>query len=455
MKYTFKHVTLFAIMASLIFTGASCSQSSDPQRSPLPVTIEWWTVFKNTSDITPLISAYEAAHPHVNVVVKNIRFEDFKDDLLDALAEDRGPDIFTIHNTEIEQYKSKISAMPATTTLEEAYQKGTLSKKVYSRKVATPSFTPRYINQTFLDQVVKDLYQQNQFWGVPLSVDTLALYYNKALLAAAGISLPATNYATLQEHVLKLTKQSATGTLTQSGVAMGTANNVERYQDILSLLMMQNGTEMTNDNGTPTFQAMPESLGRRETLPAADALGFYSDFASPTKQVYTWNESRPNSLEAFMAGSVGYLFGYAYHLPTIKAQAPKLNLGIAKAPQITGNTEVNFANYWVEVVSNKSKNSDVAWNFLQFISQPENVKLYLEQAKLPTATKTLIDAQKEDVEIGVFAEQLLTAKSWYQGKNPQVVDETFAQMINEYKLGTLDVDEILSKAASRINQSRR
>ena len=102
-------------------------------------------------------------------------------------------------------------------------------------------------------------------------------------------------------------------------------------------------------------EQIPENLRFRRTNPAADAVRFYTDFADPGKEVYTWNKNMPNSLEAFILGKTAFFFGYAYHLPTIKSRAPKLNLSIVKLPQIAGNPEINFANYWLETVSRKNK----------------------------------------------------------------------------------------------------
>jgi ABC-type glycerol-3-phosphate transport system substrate-binding protein len=432
---TFKKISIVALASLFILTGQSCSNDAAVQGPPPSVTLNWWTVFKDVQDVQPLIAAYRAQFPNVSINLRLLRYEEFETTLLNALAEDRGPDIFTIHNTEIEEYRSKIASMPATTTMKVAEQRGAISKNTFTVDRIFNSYSPRYIMQTFLDQVIKDTYKDSELLGIALSMDTLGLYYNKALLAASGIPLPASTYSELQEHVIALTKQDALGNITQSGIALGTSNNIERYTDILSLLMMQNGTQMVDDLGNPTFHELPAQLRGRTSLPAVDALRFYTDFASPTKQVYNWNTSKPNNFEAFLSGQLGYFLGYAYHRPLIEARAPKLNYDIAKAPQIQGNTEVNFANYWVEVVSEKSDARDVAWNFLQFIARPDIVEQYLTDAQLPTATKTLVEKQLEDVDLGPFAEQLLTAQSWYQGKDTQAVTTIFADMINEARLG--------------------
>jgi ABC-type glycerol-3-phosphate transport system substrate-binding protein len=55
------------------------------------------------------------------------------------------------------------------------------------------------------------------------------------------------------------------------------------------------------------------------------ALNFYTDFANPVKEVYSWNNTLDNSVNAFASGKLAIMFGYSYHLETIKALSPKLN----------------------------------------------------------------------------------------------------------------------------------
>ena len=55
-----------------------------------------------------------------------------------------------------------------------------------------------------------------------------------------------------QQNVKKLTKQNNKGQIIQSGVSLGGAYNIERSPDILSVLMMQNGTVMM-ENETVKF----------------------------------------------------------------------------------------------------------------------------------------------------------------------------------------------------------
>jgi ABC-type glycerol-3-phosphate transport system substrate-binding protein len=66
------------------------------------------------------------------------------------------------------------------------------------------------------------------------------MYYNQSLFDQAGIvNVPKYWNAEFQQTIKKLTKQDSKGNITQSGVALGASTNIERYSDILSVLMMQ------------------------------------------------------------------------------------------------------------------------------------------------------------------------------------------------------------------------
>lgn len=162
-----------------------------------------------------------------------------------------------------------------------------------------------------------------------------------------------------------------------------------------------------------------------------------------------------NSLQEFMLGKVGFYFGYAYDLPTIKAQAPQLNFEISAAPQISEQTtnKINYASYWVETVSNKSKYPNEAWDFILFATTQEaNNKKYLAAAKKPSALKSLIKEQSEDVALGAFANQLLTAQSWYKGRNALAAEEIFKTMIRDNLAGIAPAKELIRLGVLQLNQ---
>lgn len=450
--------------------GQGCSAGPDPAaaKAAAKTDLVIWNVVDDEDAYADILKDYHTLHPFVNITYRRFRIEEYETQLLNALAEDRGPDVFLIHNTWVSKYMPKIQPMPLSTSVAVMTQQGTLQKQVVPVLQTSQTIPVRQIKNNYADVVAKDFLRivnmspttdkkdyQTRVVGLPISVDTLALYANKDLMNAAGIPTLPDTWDAFQTDVKKLVKLDPNGELIQAGAGIGTSANVDRAPDILALLMMQNGAVMTDDSGFPIFQTLPAKLsGVRDQPPSYDALNFYIDFANPGKDVYTWNAQQPNSLDAFIQGKSAFYFGYSYDLPVINARAPKLNLAIAPMPQIAGNPVVNFANYWGWVVSKKTKISDIAWDFLNFMQQPTEATKYLTAAKRPAALKSLLPAQTEDESIGVFASQVLTAQSWYRGTDPAAADAAFNEMIDTASTGTLEsVAPIVNAAAEKINQT--
>lgn len=457
-----RSLILVSLVVALLGQGCTNAPSAAVKNATKPVTLEWWTVYDDANAIQPVINAYRAIHPNVSVNLRIMRLNEYEDALINALAEDRGPDILSLHNTWIPKYQNKLAPIPDAITVPFTTVQGTIKKESVTELRTKPGLSVKDLKSQFVDQVGSDVIvnapsdsqppvNKDRIFALPLAGDALALYYNKDLLNAAGVPEPPVYWDDFQKMIPKLTKQDTKGNIIQSGAALGTGKNVERFSDILSVLMMQNGTAMTNGDQV-TFDKTPAELSGRDTAPADSAVTFYTDFANPAKEVYTWNDKLPDSLQAFASGQTAFFFGYSYQLPQIVSQAPKLNLGIAKLPQIRDNPEVNFANYWVEGVSKKSVNQNWAWDFLEFAAGADQASKYLTAANRPTALRSLIQQQTEDINLSVFASEMLTAKSWYRGKS----DANCEQAISDLIYSVLDGNETrrsVQNAANRVNET--
>ncbi|MFA6393582.1 MAG: extracellular solute-binding protein [Patescibacteria group bacterium] len=461
-----KRIAAFLLIAVFILTSGFGCAFLDPetQNAMKPITLKYWRVFDGEDAFNEIIKNYKAIHPYVSIEYRKLRYAEYEKELLEAMAEDKGPDIFSIGNSWVGKYESKIEPLPEKTTMVYPVEKGTLKKEIIPELRSAKTISLKEFKDQFVDVAVDDAVVgikdgetgklKETIMAMPLSVDALAVYYNRDLLNNAGIAVPPAYWnKDFQEAVKKLTKQDINGQVIQSGIALGGGKNIERSGDILSALMLQNGAVMMSD-GRVTFDRIPAAFAGEKYNPGIEALRFYTDFSNPAKEVYTWNKDMTGSLDMFLSGRLAMMVGYAYHLPTIKSQAPKLKLGIAKLPQIEGSGQtVNFANYWVEVVSKKSGHKDEAWDFIQFAAKAENAKTYLAKTGKPPALRSLIDEMKEDEETGVFADEVLTAKSWYHGKDALAVDEIMAALIDDAATGTDKIENLISQAATKVQQT--
>ena len=243
------------------------------------------------------IRAYSALHPNVTINYRSFRYDEYENALLNAFAEDRGPDMFSIPSTWVTKYETKIEPMPSELKVGFLVEKGTLQKTTTSELRTETGFTPKYMRDTFVttvgDDALRTISGQERVMGLPLAVDTLALFYNRDLLNNAGIAEPPKNWDEFASDVTpsKLTVRNPSNDkeILQAGAALGTAKNTQRASDILAALMMQAGAEMTDNTGQVTFENIPTSLQARNENPAVKSLQFYTDFAYPGKEVYSWS----------------------------------------------------------------------------------------------------------------------------------------------------------------------
>ncbi|MBL7058448.1 extracellular solute-binding protein [Patescibacteria group bacterium] len=464
MKY--KITCIVFIFIFILTSGFGCKiVDKETQQAMTPVELKYWRVFEGSDAFDEIIAAYQQLHPFVTIDYRLLRYEEYESELIDAMAEDRGPDMFSIHSTWVNKYKNKIKPVPPSITMAYPVVKGTLKKEIIPELRTTRSVNLTQLKDQFIDTVFDDVVFDDEnevtgeiekrIYGLPLAIDTLVLFYNRDLFNNSSIAKPPMYWnREFQQTVKRLTKLDVRGKIIQSGISLGGSRNIERSTDILALLMMQNGAVMS-EGSSILFNKIPAIYAGQDYNPGLEALRFYSDFANSSKEVYSWNAELGNSLEMFISGNLAMMLGYSYQIPAIKASAPKLNFGISPVPQIESSQRaLNYANYWVETVSRKSAYSDEAWDFLQFATRAENVKSFLVKTKKPSALREIATAQIEDEDIGIFASQALTAKSWYRGKDFLATEEILYDMIDTAATGNVEnMQAVISTAAQRVQQT--
>jgi ABC-type glycerol-3-phosphate transport system substrate-binding protein len=443
---------LSCLLVLFVTSGAACS--STPSQSLLdrakPFNLNYWRVTDQPDDFGEIVTRFKVFYPNINITVQNIRAEEYKNALLEAWAEDRGPDIFSIPVSQLHEYKTKISPLPSeVTTVKTTIKKSFLSTEAQlsEEKISSPSL--RALRESYIETVPNDIIIDNQIQGLPLSMDSLVLYYNRDILNNAHIAVPPTTWDQFIEDAKLTTLVDKERNFIQNGAALGTANNLGYSTDLLSLLMLQNGTVMETGARATFDQA---AVNDPSYYPGQEALKFYTDFANPGSDRYTWNAKMSSAFQIFIEGRLAFYFGYIDDLKKIKESAPKLNFDIVPVPQLSGSPrQINYGNYWLETVSKKTKYPNEAWAFLLFATQPDNNATFLERAKRPTALRSLVDKQLNDYDLAAFAKSVLTSKTWYHGRNYESVDKTFKEMIRAIENQTMDYAAALKYGEEKVN----
>ena len=440
------------------------------------VNLEIWGTFNDSQAYAEIIDKYKQINPYVGEIkYRKFAQSTYRQELLDALASGQGPDIFLIGNGWLPSFENKLEPSPG------------------------PLMNEQDMKSNFPDVVVSDFMDAEKVYGVPLSVDSMQLYYNRDMFNAAGITSPPKTWKEFQVDVQKLTRLNANGNFDLSGAAIGTGNNINRASDLMSLLMMQNGVELPTKKGMQAkIDAGVVSKDGTVVQVGEQALEFYTQFArlstttNMINQLYTWNSRQHYSIDAFSEGSVAMMFNYSWQMAEIKSKNPKLNFSVAPTPQINSDSPVSYANYWGYAVARNKVTSSTAsgqpasvpvpnevrtheaWQFLRFLTLKNSGTItlyngiskkskdfsinfdpavdYLKKTQHPAARRDIIESQKTDTNLGPFAAGNLIAKHWYQN-DPDAVDKIFTDMIESVNRGDVSLHEALGLAKNKLNYS--
>src|SRR3989338_8018017 len=214
------------IIAFIAITGIGLQ----PGPSAQPVELTFWRVFDDSDAYETIISDYQKTNKNVKITYRKQTVGTYEKDLLNAMAAGRGPDIFMLHNTWLPKHADKIVSLP-------------------SELMSLKDF-----QNTFVDAAYDDFVEDGKIYGLPISVDTLALFYNKDIFNSAALSSPPQTWENFVEASNQTVKADNQGNILRAGAALGTARNVNRASDILMLLMLQSGVEMVDpETGEATF----------------------------------------------------------------------------------------------------------------------------------------------------------------------------------------------------------
>lgn len=381
-----------------------------------------WVVSRNASEFSGAVKKFKEVYPGVTFNFRNFSSEEeYERTLIDALAAGQGPDVFTVPNESIYEYRNKILPL-------------------------SPQQFPLLQLRQYFPQVVEDeMFTSDGLYGLPVSIDTLALVYNRDLLDQEGIVAPPKTWREFETAALKLTKRNESGEMTQSGAAIGgSGRNVINADDIVYLLMLQKGVSMMDSGVQRASFASPEGVA---------AFDFYTHFAKRGGSSQVWDESFPDSFDLFASEKVAMVFAYRSDLSEIEKKNAFIDYGVADVPQEDNSLKVvSYPRYKVFAVSKQSREAAAAWSFVFTLAlYPESTLPYFEATKEISALRQVLPRFESDPVLSVYARQILTARSWLR-ISPKVITEIIDKAIQEVVTKNEKADQALYRAQTSVTQ---
>ncbi|KKW24455.1 MAG: hypothetical protein UY70_C0001G0023 [Candidatus Kaiserbacteria bacterium GW2011_GWB1_52_6] len=367
-------------------------------------------------------------------------------ELTNALANGQGPDIFLMREDQAMKNVGKVYVIPYAILSESEFE-------ATFAVAATPFLTAGGIE------------------AIPLNVDPLVLYWNRDLLASAGRTLPPQYWdevipmatyvvdGSKELNASAVTLRDQAGTIKKSAIAFGEYQNISDAKDILAALILQAGGLITTKDSAGHIVSSLSQKATKGAQATVNALRFYTGFADPSRDIYSWNRSLPDARAAFAAGDVGLYVGHASEESLIRQMNPNLNFFVAALPQIRGSDySEGTAHVYGFAISRTSRNPTGAQTAAYLLASPELSKNLSIALGIPSAQISVLQAALQNTKTKAYenlqikashdqaiALSAITARAWVD-PDPQETDTIFRAMIENTVSGALRIEDAIQRA---------
>lgn len=360
-----------------------------------------------------------------SVTYKQVDERNFNGELLNAIAEGKSPDLIIIPHT-------------ALVTLRQTL-----------RPISYVDYPIRNFKDTYIDGA-EIFMRDDGIYGIPFAVDPLIMYWNRDIFSSSGLSgAPRTWETLVSETTPAIVRRDEKLQITQSAVAFGEYVNVQHAKDILSMLFLQSGTNIVEEqNGR---YAITLGRGTGNGLPPGEAaLSFYTQFVAPGNTAYSWNRSQVLDRSQFLGGTLAMYFGFGSELSTMLKENPNLNIDIAPVPQGSGATTLrNYGTFYAFAVPRASLNFEGAKKAAFALATPEYSDILASKFELAPVQRSLLGNGSTDSYRSILYQAALVSRGWLD-PSPLKTGDAFREMVESVTTGRARVSQTLSETATRI-----
>ncbi|OBZ12518.1 sugar ABC transporter substrate-binding protein [Bacillus sp. FJAT-26390] len=394
-----------------------------------PVTLTFWRNSGNKAEnmaYDQLIAAFMEKHKAIKIVMMPFPYSDYDTKLRTSVAAGNPPDIMAIDAPNLASYAEAGALLPLT---------GNFNRNGHIEDIP----------QTTIDGYT---YRQNIYLA-PVTESSIAMFYNKKMFEAAGITLPSRNpdEAWTWDQVLEAAKKindpvnGIYGIDPAQGFQNAGATAYFKYP-----IIWQFGGEVMNPEGT-------SAKGYLDSLETKRALTFYTDLFTKYKVA-----SFEYPVDAFPNRKLGITIDGTWSLSHIAENFPDFKLGedfdVAPLPKGTRQAVANGS--WGLGISAKSKHPEEAWMFINWMTSYEGLKIY---TSITHDIPARYSVAKEFTELNEYPKNIFVIQNQKYGRPRPItpvfpqVSEAIKNLFEEVALEKRDMDEAIQSAISTIDKS--
>lgn len=396
---------LLGLLAIALLAGYRPSAPSDALSFGGAVVV-WGT--QNADAFNRTLEPYrerDDAYHSIEYVQKNPA--SLQDELLNALAENRGPDLMLIPHEDLVMMRSKLQPIP--------YENFPLR-----------DFRTAYIEgaEIFL--------LQDGVYAYPAAVDPLVMFWNRDIMTSKNVLTPPRTWEeVVNTTVPTFVERDFNRTINLSPIAFGEYRNVQHAFEILSLLIIQGGSNLVTEKATGQYQIDLNQVSGETRPPLEAALAFYTSFAQPTSPLYSWNRSLPLDADEFASNDLVLYFANGSLARDIAARNPNLNIDITEVPQGANATlRRTYGTFYGWAMLRNARNKQGAYQALQVLGSEAFASTYAVELGMAPAHRNALLGGSNDLYGRIIFSAAVVARGWLN-PSPIVVDTIFTEMVED------------------------
>jgi len=402
--------TLTILCLCIILLLTACA----PQRKQVDF------VFMKTSDFTQpywegVIKDFEAQNPDIQVNLHIFTWTEGHQKIADMVAQGKPPALARVATRWIPEYVAAGWLEPVDSYMSPEFRS---------------QFIPLLINEG-------SQYEGRTF-GLPITVSSRALYYNKTLFEQAGLKSPPTNWAELKDAARAV---HALGPDTYGFSIQGKDTETSTY---FYYFLWGNGGDILSTDGTrPTFNA-PEGQEALQFLKGMIDDGLTQP--NPTESV------RKDMETAFVGGKLGMVITGPWLATRLAAESPALKYGLSAIPYQT--TPTTLAAQDTLILFKQAENKEAAWKFVEFLYADEyRLKYALGDGVLPEKISVAKNSQiTGNPAYNFFMEKLPTGKFEPLNVKSADISTIVAEALQSTYRNEMSPTDALNEAAAKVLQ---
>ncbi len=417
---------VFSIGALMgLFVFATHTNNNSGGENDIGTVVIWGTLPKTSMDNVLSLAA------QANEALKNLSYVQkspsvLSSELASAIATGVAPDLILASQEELRSIAKYLSPIPLD-------------------MLSQATFTSTFIEEG-------DVFATNGgYYGIPFLVDPLVLFSNRDILSSAGIARPPATWEALTGLVPSVAQMTPARQITRGLIALGTYDNVRNARGILSSLFLQQSIPISsyNNGGLGANIGSNTSSGQS---PGKAVVGFYTQFADPSKVSYTWNASLQSSDQMFLAGDLALYLGYASEARYMTQGNPNLNFAVTALPQpATAKFRNAYGLLYAFMIPRGAKNSSGAYQSAEFFTTPTaQISSASATGLAPSTLSQLASVPDDPVAVVAYAEALYS-RGWLSPM-PADTDRVFSGMIRDVISGRSSIDNALISAERSLTQ---